>query len=126
MVGEQKLQPIPQPPGLPIVGNINDIDPELPLLSVMNLADQYGEIFKLSLMGKERMIYTTVALLNEVCDEKRFNKAIAGPLQQVRNGTGGKLLSQPIAEHIASRVVRFCSLIDTRCRWTFHGLQWRA
>ncbi|KAJ9627966.1 hypothetical protein H2203_003185 [Taxawa tesnikishii (nom. ined.)] len=114
MVGEQKLQPIPQPPGLPIVGNINDIDPELPLLSVMNLADQYGEIFKLSLMGKERMIYTTVALLNEVCDEKRFNKAIAGPLQQVRNGTGGKLLSQPIAEHIASRVVRFCSLIDTR------------
>lgn len=34
--------PIPQPPGLPLLGNINDINPEFPLGSMMNMADKYG------------------------------------------------------------------------------------
>lgn len=34
--------PIPQPPGLPLLGNINDINPEFPLGSMINMADKYG------------------------------------------------------------------------------------
>jgi len=35
--------PIPGPKGYPIVGNITDLDPELPIASLQNLAKQYGE-----------------------------------------------------------------------------------
>lgn len=34
--------PIPQPPGVPLLGNVYDIDPELPLQSLELLADNYG------------------------------------------------------------------------------------
>lgn len=36
--------PIPQPKGYPIIGNITDVDPELPIVSLQNLAKQYGKL----------------------------------------------------------------------------------
>ena len=33
---------IPQPAGWPLVGNITDVDPELPIQSLINLGKQYG------------------------------------------------------------------------------------
>lgn len=38
----QEFEPIPGPPGLPIIGNLNDIDPESPILSFERLTDIYG------------------------------------------------------------------------------------
>jgi len=35
-------EPIPQPRGLPFLGNITDINPENPIASFGHLADQYG------------------------------------------------------------------------------------
>jgi cytochrome P450/NADPH-cytochrome P450 reductase len=35
-------QPIPGPPGLPLLGNINDLDPTDGLASLIRLADTYG------------------------------------------------------------------------------------
>jgi cytochrome P450/NADPH-cytochrome P450 reductase len=43
--------PIPQPPTLPIIGNLRQIDTEDPILSLINLAKQYGEIYQLSILG---------------------------------------------------------------------------
>ena len=37
--------PIPSPPGLPLLGNIADIDSELPVKSFSHLADIYGSFF---------------------------------------------------------------------------------
>jgi cytochrome P450/NADPH-cytochrome P450 reductase len=34
---------IPSPPGLPFLGNIKNINPELPLESFMDMAETYGE-----------------------------------------------------------------------------------
>lgn len=36
------LEPIPGPPGLPILGNVTDIDAENPNQSFNNLSDIYG------------------------------------------------------------------------------------
>lgn len=36
-------EPIPGPPGLPILGNINDIDPVDSMASLGRLADTYGK-----------------------------------------------------------------------------------
>lgn len=37
-----EFEPIPGPPGLPIVGNLTDIDGENPLLDFDRLTDIYG------------------------------------------------------------------------------------
>jgi cytochrome P450 / NADPH-cytochrome P450 reductase len=39
-----------------------------------------GEIFKLRLGGGERLFISSQALLNEICDEKRFTKKVSGGL----------------------------------------------
>jgi cytochrome P450 / NADPH-cytochrome P450 reductase len=44
--------PIPQPPAIPLLGNVGSIDREVPVLSFELLAKQYGEIFKLNMLGK--------------------------------------------------------------------------
>ncbi|KAG9088707.1 hypothetical protein FS749_001950 [Ceratobasidium sp. UAMH 11750] len=49
------------------------------------MAKQYGEIFCLNLMGKEVVAISSVALAQEILDEKRFHKAIGAALVEVRN-----------------------------------------
>jgi cytochrome P450 / NADPH-cytochrome P450 reductase len=38
-------EPIPGPPGLPLLGNLNDIDPGDSMSSLSRLADTYGIYF---------------------------------------------------------------------------------
>jgi cytochrome P450 / NADPH-cytochrome P450 reductase len=66
-----ELKPIPQPAGLPLLGNMREIDPESPMKSILRLAETYGEIFSLSLGGERAIYVSTQALAHEVCDEKR-------------------------------------------------------
>ncbi|KAI9881322.1 MAG: hypothetical protein M1823_006663, partial [Watsoniomyces obsoletus] len=56
-------------------------------------------IFKLSIFGQERYVVSSVELLNEICDEKRFNKAVSGALKEVRNGVGDGLFTAFHGEH---------------------------
>ncbi|KAK6441580.1 hypothetical protein LTR95_002175 [Oleoguttula sp. CCFEE 5521] len=77
---------IPQPQGLPFLGNVSSIDPELPTKSFMNLAAEYGEIYSLNILGQRKVFVNSVALATEVCDEKRFHKDVAGGLKELRNG----------------------------------------
>ena len=65
---------IPSPPGLPFLGNILDVQDEVPIRAMEHLADVYGPIFKLNLMGRERITIASAALLDELMDEKRFWK----------------------------------------------------
>lgn len=41
-MAQQEFTPIPQPPGVPLLGNIFDVDGEVPLNSLEYLADKYG------------------------------------------------------------------------------------
>jgi len=43
--------PIPQPPTIPFLGNVTAIDKELPLHSFALLAEKYGEIYQLTVLG---------------------------------------------------------------------------
>ncbi|KAG8773052.1 hypothetical protein FRC12_002757 [Ceratobasidium sp. 428] len=81
--------PIPQPPTIPFIGNVKSINPEIPINSFMLLTKQYGEIYKLDMLGKEVVVVTSVALAQEVLDEKRFHKGIPPALVEVdKIGTG--------------------------------------
>jgi cytochrome P450/NADPH-cytochrome P450 reductase len=120
-------EPITGPPGLPLLGNLNDIDPGDSMSSLSRLADTYGiyfpsigrrsialtfwhagPIFKLNLGGEDKLFISTHELMNEVCDEKRFSKTVSGPLAQIRNGVEDGLFTAYPGEHnweIAHRVL---------------------
>ncbi|WPG99486.1 Hypothetical protein R9X50_00230100 [Acrodontium crateriforme] len=85
-IDKRDTVPIPQPPGYPLLGNLSDIDPELPIASLQNLAKQYGDIFSLTLLGHRRIFISSQKLVNEACDEKRFGKTVQAALAELRNG----------------------------------------
>jgi len=85
--------PIPEPPGYPIIGNLADIDREFPLGTWTALADKYGDIYRARLGARTVVFCSSVALADELCDEKRFVKIPRSALQQVRNGVNDGLFT---------------------------------
>ncbi|OKL63946.1 hypothetical protein UA08_00678 [Talaromyces atroroseus] len=85
-MAEQDYTPIPHPPGVPLLGNIFDIDSELPMASMEHLADTCGPIYRLSTFGVSRVIISSHELVDEICNEERFRKAVFSGLKEIRNG----------------------------------------
>lgn len=96
--------PIPQPRRIPFIGNITSIDRAAPTSSLLLLAEQYGEIYRLDLLGTSReareyfqvflsscplflgrqlVVVNSYNLLNELCDDKRFPKLVSGAVQEI-------------------------------------------
>ncbi|KAI8722871.1 Bifunctional cytochrome P450/NADPH--P450 reductase [Fusarium sp. LHS14.1] len=99
---------IPTPAGLPLLGNIKSIDPEFPLGSMVALADQHGEIYRLKFPGRTVVILSTQALVNETCNEKRFKKCVNSALTEIREGVHDGLFTAKLGEEnwgIAHRVL---------------------
>ncbi|OTA65736.1 cytochrome P450 [Hypoxylon sp. EC38] len=100
--------PIPEPPQLPIIGNIADVNAEDSIGSFNSLAEKYGEIFRLRLPGARLVFVTTHALVDEVCDEKRFKKVPNNVLREIREGLHDGLFTAKLEEPnwgIAHRVL---------------------
>ncbi|KAG6002274.1 hypothetical protein E4U21_003264, partial [Claviceps maximensis] len=86
-------QPIPQPRGFPVLGNILDITPSNTWTSLKKLAEQYGEIFQITALGHTIVFVASVALAEEVCDEKRFRKHVGGPVVEIRAAVNDALFT---------------------------------
>ncbi|WP_082233045.1 bifunctional cytochrome P450/NADPH--P450 reductase [Halobacillus massiliensis] len=84
---------IPQPKTFGPLGNVPLIDKDKPILSLIKLAEEQGEIFKLQTTGDPATIVSGHRLVEEVCDESRFNKSIQGPLEKVRAFGGDGLFT---------------------------------
>ena len=84
---------IPQPPTRPIVGNIGDLDSDAPIQSMMRLAKTYGPLYKLSILGREMYVVSSQVLVDELSDEKRFQKRLHGPLKEIRAFAGDGLFT---------------------------------
>ena len=94
MATSTDLEPIPQPAGKPIVGNLFDIDAHDPIESLMELAREYGPIYRLQIPGGSRVIVSGFDLVDELCDDTRFDKAIGPGLRNLnRASTGGGLFT---------------------------------
>jgi cytochrome P450/NADPH-cytochrome P450 reductase len=91
----EQLVPIPQPKASPLLGNLSDLrDGGGGALGLMALAEKYGPIYRLALPGgREMVIVSSGELVNELCDETRFDKAVSGPLLNVRNFAGDGLFT---------------------------------
>ncbi|MFL6027909.1 MAG: bifunctional cytochrome P450/NADPH--P450 reductase [Friedmanniella sp.] len=86
-IGPEEL---PGPRGLPLLGNVFDIDAENPITSMVELAREHGPIFRMTTPGGSRILVSGVGLVQEVCDDARFDKFVGPGLQQLRNGAVGR------------------------------------
>ncbi|RPD56624.1 cytochrome P450 [Lentinus tigrinus ALCF2SS1-7] len=85
--------PIPSPPAVPFLGHVTKLDRDLPIKSFDLLAQQYGEIYQLSIFGNKSVFISSRDLVNEVSDEKRFKKKVSAGLKEVRNAAGDGLFT---------------------------------
>jgi cytochrome P450/NADPH-cytochrome P450 reductase len=84
------LEPIPHPPGHLFVGNLLDLDASRPIESLMDLARKYGPIYELELPGGSRVIVSGYELVDELCDESRFDKMLGSGLNALAEGPVGR------------------------------------
>ncbi|KAF2100345.1 NADPH-cytochrome P450 reductase-like protein [Rhizodiscina lignyota] len=74
-------EPIPGPRGYPIIGNLLDVQAEVPLHALERLADIYGPLFKFKVGSHERVATGSFEIFDELCDETRFWKVPPRALQ---------------------------------------------
>ncbi|KAK1975729.1 cytochrome P450 [Colletotrichum cereale] len=100
---------IPEPPRMPVLGHVTEIDMEFPLGSFVHLANKFGPIYKLDLLGQKLVFVNTQELVNECCDDKRFKKSIEGDLTELREAVhDGLFTSKGVEEEnwgVAHRVL---------------------
>jgi cytochrome P450/NADPH-cytochrome P450 reductase len=98
MASSNRLSPIPQPPTKPVVGNMLSLDSAAPVQNLARLAKELGPIFWLDMMGAPIVIVSGHDLVDELSDEKRFDKAVRGPLRRVRAVAGDGLFTADTSE----------------------------
>src|SRR6202045_1709168 len=84
MASTNRLDPIPHPPKKPVVGNMLSVDSSAPIQHMTRMARELGPIFWLDMMGAPVVFVAGHDLVDELSDEKRFDKAVRGPLRRVR------------------------------------------
>src|SRR5271163_2910238 len=94
----QDLVPIPQPPERPLVGNLLEFDRVSPVQGLVKLANRYGPIFQLKIRGRRLIVVSGVSLVDELCDQNRFDKRVDGALRKVRAFTGNGLFTADTAD----------------------------
>ena len=90
MDSASKLEPIPRPPGHLLIGNLLDLDARQPIKSLMELARQYGPIYEIAIPTRgSRIIVSGYELVNELCEESRFDKEVGPGLKALAEGPAG-------------------------------------
>ncbi|MEQ9315484.1 MAG: cytochrome P450, partial [Henriciella sp.] len=84
MAETNRLAPIPQPKAVPMLGNTLSVDASAPLQSLKQIADEQGPIFWLDMMGTPIVFVSGADLVQELCDESRFDKSVRGALRKLR------------------------------------------
>src|ERR1700733_10808195 len=98
MAPTNRLAPIPHPPTKPVVGNMLSLDSTAPVQNLARLAKELGPIFWLDMMGSPIVIVSGHGLVEELSDEKRFDKAVRGPLRRVHAVAGDGLFTADTTE----------------------------
>src|SRR5690348_579556 len=98
MASPNKLSPIPRPPTKPVVGNMLSLDTTAPVQHLARLVKELGPIFWLDMMGAPLVIVAGHDLIDELSDEKRFDKTVRGALRRVRAVGGDGLFTADTSE----------------------------
>jgi len=90
--------PIPQPPGTFLIGNFNEIDASFSLGSFQRLHKLYGDIYRLTILGRNLVVVCNQELVDFVCDESKFDKEIGKALIELRAVAGDGLFTAHTSE----------------------------
>lgn len=93
MASKNLLDPIPQPPRTLVLGNLLALGTTTPIQDMMKLAREYGPIYWLDMMGKPVVVVSGFSLVDELCDEDRFDKSVKGALRRLRAFAGDGLFT---------------------------------
>ena len=66
-----QLEPIPRPPGHLLVGNLFDLDGAHPIESLMDLARQYGPIFRIQIPSRGSRVIVSATSWSTSCATSR-------------------------------------------------------
>lgn len=98
MASTNALNPIPHPPKQPVIGNMLSLDSTAPVQDLVRKTKELGPIFWLDMMGAPLVIVSGFDLVDELSDEKRFDKAVRGALRRVRAIGGDGLFTADTTE----------------------------
>src|SRR5215468_7751992 len=98
MPARNLLDPIPQPPRTLLLGNLLALGTTTPIQDMMKLAREYGPIYWLDMMGKPVVVVSGFSLVDELCDETRFDKSVKGALRRLRAFAGDGLFTAYTSE----------------------------
>jgi cytochrome P450 / NADPH-cytochrome P450 reductase len=98
MATKNRLDPIPQPPPKPVVGNMLSLDSSAPVQDLTRLAKELGPIFWLDMRNSPIVFVSSHELVDELSDEKRFGKVVRGALRRVRTVGGDGLFTADTSE----------------------------
>src|ERR1700739_4708298 len=98
MASTNKLSPIPHPPKKPVVGNMLSLDAKAPVQHLVRLTKELGPIFWLDMIGAPVLTVSGHDLVEELSNEKRFDKAVRGSLRRVRAVGGDGLFTADTSE----------------------------
>ncbi len=89
--GSRSLDAIPGPQARPLIGNLTDIPGEKPIQGLMELSRRFGPIFRLITPMGTRYFISGLEMVDDVCDETRFDKYVGNTqrtLREVRGSAG--------------------------------------
>lgn len=89
---------IPQPPETFLLGNLFSLSAATPVQDMIKLAREYGPIYRLKIRDRVVVIVSGYEYVNELSDEKRFDKSIRGALRLVRRFGGDGLFTSKTQE----------------------------
>ncbi len=75
-----------------IYGNLFRVDTHKPVQSLLKLAATYGPIFRLNIT-EELVVVSSQELVQEVCDDARFDKKVFHALREIRSFAGDGLFT---------------------------------
>ncbi|KAF7300615.1 hypothetical protein HMN09_00946700 [Mycena chlorophos] len=82
-MAQPEITPIPQPRTIPFIGNLLDLQDEVPLHAIERLLDIYGPIVKMSTPAGESVVVGGHELVDQLCDETRFCKVPGANLKSL-------------------------------------------
>lgn len=98
MSEQPTLARIPEPPETFLLGHLLTLSADNTVQDLIRLARELGPIFRLEIRGRVGIIVSGFELVDELSDEKRFDKAVRGALKIVRGFGGDGLFTAKTSE----------------------------
>ncbi len=78
------IEDIPGPKGKPVVGNMFDVPAERSVQTLMELVREYGPMIRLRTPVGDRFIASGLPMIDDLCDDERFDKLVGDGQKAVR------------------------------------------